>query len=176
PNQTVLMLHSQGIYFEKPKIIATTGWTTDELMAAIQNENIKDTFDFVTLLIGVNNQYRGRSLENYRTEFVELLELAIKFSGGKSNHVIVLSIPDWGVTPFAEGRDRKKIADEIDDFNAVNKEESLKHSVHYIDITTSTREHADWVMSDGLHPNGMEYSLWAKEIASWIENQEKNMK
>jgi len=171
PNQTVLMLHSKGIFFEKPKIIATTGWTTDELMAAIQNENIKDTFDFVTLLIGVNNQYRGRTLENYRGEFVQLLEQAIKFSGGKNNHVIVLSIPDWGVTPFAEGRDRKKIATEIDDFNSVNKEESLKRQVHYIDITPSTREHPDWVMSDGLHPNAKEYAIWANEVSKLIQQE-----
>jgi hypothetical protein len=126
PNQSVMMMHIKGIFFEKPEIIATTGWTTDELMSAIQKENIKDTFDFVTLLIGVNNQYRGRSLDNYRKEFVELLELAIKFSGDKKNNVIVLSIPDWGVTPFAEGRDRKKIAEEIDHFNAVNKRKKLE--------------------------------------------------
>ncbi len=171
PNQVVMMLHSKGIYFEKPKIIATTGWTTDELMNAIEKENIKDTFDFVTLLIGVNNQYRGRSLDNYRKEFVELLDLAVKFSGGQKDHVIVLSIPDWGVTPFAEGRDRKKIAEEIDSFNAVNNEEALKQGTHYINITSSTREHASWVVNDGLHPNMQEYAIWAAEVNSVIQKE-----
>jgi lysophospholipase L1-like esterase len=171
PNQVVMMLHTKGIFLDKPKIIATTGWTTDELMNAIQKENIKDTFDFVTLLIGVNNQYRRRSLENYRKKFVELLELAIKLSGDKKNHLIVLSIPDWGVTPFAEGRDRKKIAEEIDQFNSVNKEESLKYGAHYIDITASTRQHPDGIVSDGLHPNGEEYALWAKMVEQVIERE-----
>lgn len=173
PNQTVLLLHSKGIYFEKPTIIAKTGWTTDELMMAIKNENLKGTYDFVTLLIGVNNQYREREPENYRKEFVELLDIAEKFSGGKANHVIVLSIPDWGVTPFAEGRNRKKIAAEIDQFNAINKEECAKRSMHYIDITPSTRDHPDWIESDGLHPDGKEYALWAQEVAKVIEKELK---
>jgi lysophospholipase L1-like esterase len=173
PNQAVLLLHNKGIYLEKPKIIAKTGWTTDELMNAIQHENIQGTYDFVTLLIGVNNQYRRRDLENYRKEFVELLELAIKFSGGKADHVIVLSIPDWGVTNFAEGSDRKKFAAEIDQFNAVDKEESEKHHVHFIDITGFTREHPDWVADDGLHPDAKQYSLWAEELAKVIEQENK---
>ncbi|HYV92348.1 MAG TPA: GDSL-type esterase/lipase family protein [Chitinophagales bacterium] len=173
PNQAVMLLHNMGIYFEKPKIIAKTGWTTDELMAAIENENLKGTYDFVTLLIGVNNQYRGRDLENYRKEFIELLELAIKFSGGKATHVIVLSIPDWGATPFAEGSDRKKIATEIDQFNAVNMKESDKRHVHYIGITGFTREHPDWIAEDGLHPDGRQYALWSQEIVVAIEGEIK---
>lgn len=179
PNQAVLMLHSKGIYFGKPVIIATTGWTTDELMDAIHadrrcwspDQKPARTFDFVTLLIGVNNQYRGRDLLNYRKEFAELLELAIAFSAGKNAHVIVVSIPDWGVTAFAEGRDRKKIAAEIDQFNEVNKEESMKHHVHYADITASTREHSDWVVGDGLHPSGKEYAIWADKVALTIQQQ-----
>jgi len=180
PNQAVLLLHNQGIYFEKPTIIAKTGWTTDELMAAIEDEKVlqgspngQGTYDFVTLLIGVNNQYRGRDLENYRKEFIELLELAIKFSGGNTNHVIVLSIPDWGATAFAEGRDRKKIATEIDQFNAVNKEESEKHHVHYIDITSFTREHPDWIADDGLHPDAQQYALWSEAVERVIEEEVK---
>src|SRR5205085_11385251 len=114
-----------------------------------------------------------RDLENYRKEFVELRELAIKFSGGKEDHVMVLSIPDWGVTRFAEGRDRKKIAEEIDQFNAVNKEESEKHHVHYIDITGFTRQHPNWVADDGLHPDAKQYSLWAEELAKVIEEEIK---
>lgn len=171
PSQCVMQLHLKGIFVDKPKIIAATGWTTDELLNAIQKENITGTFDFVTLLIGVNNQYRGRDLDNYRKEFAGLLELSVKFSGGKNSHVVVLSIPDWGVTAFAEGRDRKKIAEEIDAFNLVNKEEALKHGVHYIDITPSTRRHPDWVVADGLHPDAKEYAVWAGELARMIQRE-----
>lgn len=174
PNQTVLLLHSRGIYFQKPRIIAATGWTTDELMASIKKENPGGTYDFVTLLIGVNNQYRERDPENYRKEFVELLDIAKKFSGGKPNHVIVLSIPDWGVTPYAQGRNRKKIALEIDQFNAINKEESEKRNMHYIDITQFTRDQPGWITADGLHPNGKEYEQWAQEVAKVIDKELKH--
>lgn len=174
PNQTVLQLHSKGIYFDVPRIIATTGWTTDELMSAIQKAAINQTYDIVTLLIGVNNQYRGRSTEEYRKEFVELLELAIKFSDHQKKHVIVLSIPDWGATPFAESRDREKIAAEIDQFNAVNKEESLKQDVHYIDITPISRKgfsDPSLLAEDGLHPSGKMYEQWAEMVEQVIESE-----
>lgn len=172
PNQTVLFLHSKGVYFDKPVIIATTGWTTDELMQAIRNSNLlQGTFDFVTLLIGVNNQYRGRSAEEYRKEFVELLTMATRFSGDQVKHVIVLSIPDWGVMPFAEGRDRKKIAEEIDFFNAINKEESLKLGVNYIDITPISRKALNdpsLIAPDGLHPSAKMYAEWARLVEQVI--------
>ncbi|MEO5674236.1 MAG: GDSL-type esterase/lipase family protein [Chitinophagales bacterium] len=175
PNQAVLLLHSSGIFLAKPHIIAATGWTTDELMNAIQRDNLlreypseRAAFDFVTLLIGVNNQYRSRDLESYRKEFSGLLDLAITYAGGKTNHVIVLSIPDWGVTAFAEGRDRKKISLEINQFNAVNKEESRKRKVHYIDITVYTRRHPEWVEADGLHPDSRQYEPWAQEVKQVI--------
>lgn len=125
PYQTVQLLHKKNIEVADPVIIAVTGWTTDELATSIREHNIKDTFSFVTLLIGVNNQYRGRDIENYKHEFAQLLNQAIAFAGGIANHVFVLSIPDWGVTPFAEGRDRQKIAREIDAYNNVNKEITL---------------------------------------------------
>lgn len=166
PNQAVMQLHLKGIFVEKPKIIATTGWTTDELMKAIQQENLSGTFDFVTLLIGVNNQYRGRDTGNYRKEFEELLKLAISFAGERSKNVVVLSIPDWGVTPFAEGRDRKKIAEEIAEYNEINHEVAVKHGAHYINVTPSTRANPQRVVADGLHPNGEEYAQWAKEVAA----------
>ncbi len=172
PNQAVAMLKAYGINFEEPKIIAKTGWTTDELMAAIAEEKPTKDYDFVTLLIGVNNQYRGRSAEEYREEFKKLLNMAIEFAQRKANHVIVLSIPDWGVTPFAEGRDRKKIAEEIDLFNGINKQESGLRKVHYIDITPSTRKAANdpsLVAEDKLHPSAKEYHVWAKLVADVIK-------
>ncbi len=174
PNQTVLQLHSKGIYFDKPKIIATTGWTTDELLTAIEKETLQTPYDFVTLLIGVNNQYRGRPEEEYRKEFVQLLDLAISFAGEKKSHVVVLSIPDWGVTPFAEGRDRNNIASQIDRFNAINMEESMKHGVHYVDITAISRNAAtdeSLVASDGLHPSGKMYAQWAELVAAVIKKE-----
>lgn len=172
PNQAVVMLKSFGINFDEPKIIAKTGWTTDELMDAIHDEKRTKDYDCVTLLIGVNNQYRGRSLEGYREDFKKLLNMAIEFAQGKANHVIVLSIPDWGVTPFAEGRDRKKIAEEIDLFNSINKQETKHLKAHYIDITPSTRKAANdlsLVAEDKLHPSAIEYKVWAKLVADVIK-------
>lgn len=151
----------------QPQIVAKTGWTTDELAAEIERVKPQGPFDLVTLLIGVNNQYRGRSVDEYRTQFVSLLKQAIGFAGGRADHVIVVSIPDWGVTPFAEGRDRAKIAREIDAFNAVNRDEAKRMGARYADITAISRRATTepaLVASDGLHPSGRMYSQWAGVI------------
>ena len=168
PYQTVAQLRAQHFDVADPVIIATTGWTTDELAAAIREHNIHETFSFVTLLIGVNNQYRGRSIDNYRQEYTQLLTQAIVFAKGDPAHVFVLSIPDWGVTPFAEGRDRQQVAKEIDEYNAVCKEITLAHKCAYIDITPGTRHNgqdAAFLAGDGLHPSGKEYTVWAGMLA-----------
>lgn len=167
PHQTVGLLKTQGIEVANPVIIATTGWTTDELAASIREYNITDTFSFVTLLIGVNNQYRGRDLENYKEEYTQLLDIAIRYANGHTQNVFVLSIPDWGVTPFAEGKDRAQIAKDIDAYNAAKKEITLAHKCHYIDITDSTRKNgttAEYLAEDGLHPSGKEYKIWAERL------------
>lgn len=167
PHQTVALLKTQGIEVSNPVIIATTGWTTDELAASIREHNITDTFSFVTLLIGVNNQYRGRDLENYKEEYTQLLDIAIRYANGHTQNVFVLSIPDWGVTPFAEGNDRAQIAKDIDAYNAAKKEITLAHKCHYIDITDSTRKNgttAEYLAEDGLHPSGKEYKIWAERL------------
>lgn len=172
PYQTVQLLRNNGFNFKAPEIIAKTGWTTDELQSAIDAHKFLPKYDFVTLLIGVNNQYRGRSVENYKPEFETLLKQAIAFAGNDTNHVFVLSIPDWGATPFAEGRDRKQIAKEIDEYNAANKEISEKYKVHYIDITPGTREAAadpTLVAADGLHPSVKDYKRWAAKLADKIK-------
>jgi lysophospholipase L1-like esterase len=146
-------------------IIARTGWTTDELWQGIQDRDITPPYDLVSVLIGVNNQYRGRDLEEYREQFVFLLGKAIEYTGGDANRVIVLSIPDWGVTPFAAGRDAKQIAVEINQFNTVNREETEKAGVHYVDITPISREAVvdpSLIASDGLHPSGKMYAEWAE--------------
>jgi lysophospholipase L1-like esterase len=150
----------------EPQIIAKTGWTTDELNAAIDAANPQGPFDLVTLLIGVNNQYRGRDAEQYRGEFAALLQRAIGFAGGDAKKVIVVSIPDWGVTPFAEGRDRAKIAAEIDRYNAINREEAQRAGAKYVDITPISRgSDPSLVAADGLHPSGAQYALWVQAIS-----------
>lgn len=172
PYQTTTLLKEKNIEVADPVIIATTGWTTDELARAIQEHNIKDTFSFVTLLIGVNNQYRGRDVENYKAEFVQLLNQATAFTNGNSAHVFVLSIPDWGVTPFAEGKDREQIAKEIDAYNAANKAITTDHKCQYVDITDSTRmngNNKEYLAEDGLHPSAREYTIWAERLVPVIE-------
>jgi lysophospholipase L1-like esterase len=156
-----------GYTFAAPEIIATTGWTTDELDKAINEANIVEHYDIVSLLIGVNNQYRGRSINNFEIEFEHLLQRAIQFTNNIPQHVFVLSIPDWGVTPFAEGRDRKKIAAEIDAYNVVCKTKAKKFNTHFIDITTAQRLDGgknDFLAADKLHPSGKEYAKWAVRV------------
>jgi len=165
PYQLSARLKESKLDVGTPKIIATTGWTTSELQSAIKKASLKQTFGMVTLLIGVNNQYRGESLNTYRKEFKELLQTAIDFAGGNKSHVFVLSIPDWGVTPFGSGsgRNQASIAKEIDAFNAVNREETIAIGVSYTDITTASRKAAsdrDLVASDGLHYSAKMHSEW----------------
>jgi|SRR5262245_47555102 len=147
------------------QIIARTGWTTDELAAAIDAANPAGPFELVTLLIGVNNQYRGRTPDDYRPQFVDLLKRSIAFAGGKADRVIVVSIPDYGVTPFARGKkDPATVAKELDQFNAVNREEAKKAGARYVEITAASRtQAADPAMlaADGLHPSGLMYRSWA---------------
>lgn len=165
PRQLAAALRKRGIALKNPDIIARTGWTTDELDVAIDAQAPKHSYAFVTLLIGVNNQYRGRSAEKYRAEFVSLLALATEFAGGVVTRVVVVSIPDWGVTPFAEGKDRAKIGAEIDAFNAISREESKKAGARYADITAISREkHDGWTVADGLHPSAAQYARWAAVI------------
>lgn len=174
PNQVIKLLKEKGFNFRKPQIIAQTGWTTDELQAAIKKTKLRHSYDFVTLLIGVNNQYRERKAVDYIPEFESLVKQAIQFAGNDTSRVIVLSIPDWGVTPFAEGKDRKKIATEIDEYNAANVLIAGKYYVHYIDITKSTREAAkdpSLLTTDGLHPSAKEYEKWAKQVAEYMQSK-----
>ena len=164
PNRLVARLREAGVDVAEPRIIARTGWTTDELAAAIEAEDPQVKFDLVTLLVGVNNQYRGRSADNYRSEFASLLRRAIRFADNDARRVIVVSIPDWGVTPFAEGRDRAVIAAEIDAFNAINREEAAKAKARYVDVTRLSRESAALVVADRLHPSAEMYTRWTAAI------------
>lgn len=152
-----------------PEIVAKTGWTTDELLQHLDQTVLLQHYELVTLLIGVNNQYRGRSIENYREEYEVLLQKAIAFAGGDINSVLVISIPDWGTTPFAEGRDRHQIAIEIDQYNNACKQITEAAGVRFIDITGSQRTDAydlSFVAGDGLHPSGKEYAKWASKVVN----------
>lgn len=167
PYQLVQLLRAAGKYFSAPEIVAKTGWTTDELQQGINNTRLLPRYDLVTLLIGVNNQYRGRTADNYEVEFLSLLDQAIRFAGNQTGNVVVLSIPDWGVTPFAAGRSREAIRKEIDEFNRINRDKSRLLKVHYADITAGTREAStdlSLLANDGLHPSGKDYGRWAKMV------------
>lgn len=162
PMQLARMLRAAGVPVADPRIIAKTGWTTDELDAGINAAGVTGSHALVTLLIGVNNQYRGRSADEYRAQFRALLARAIGFAGGSPARVVVLSIPDWGVMPFAEGRDRTKVGREIDAFNAIGKDEATKAGAAWVDVAPVSRAMRDgWAASDGLHPSGAQYSEWA---------------
>lgn len=166
PDQLARLLQAEGIHTEVT-IIARTGWTTSELWEGIQARQIQPPYDLVSLLVGVNNQYRGYSIDEYREQFTFLLNKAIEYAGGKPERVIVLSIPDWGVTPFAADRDTEQIAQEIDAFNSVNREESERAGVRYIDVTPISRmatDEASLIAEDGLHPAGKMYALWAEQV------------
>jgi len=154
-----------------PEIIAKTGWTTDELTAAIGQTIFLPKYDMVSLLIGVNNQYRGRTVDNFEGEFKVLLQMSIQFAGGIADNVYVLSIPDWGVTPFAKDRDAKTIASEIDAFNIVCEKNAAAFKTHFINITDDQRKDnhdAQFLATDGLHPSGLEYKKWAIKLSQLI--------
>ncbi|MFC0153509.1 SGNH/GDSL hydrolase family protein [Xanthomonas dyei] len=165
PMQLVDGLRAHGWNVAPPQIIATTGWTTDELQAGIDAAAPQGTFDLVSLLIGVNNQYRGRSLDEYRSQFDTLLQRAIGSAGGHAARVVVLSIPDWGLTPFAhaQGSDAGLIAAQIDAFNSVAAERCAAHAVRFVDITAISRDGGDAIdmlVDDGLHPSAAMYARW----------------
>lgn len=167
PVQLAKSLTSNGIAVSQPQIIAKTGWTTDELKAKIVSENINKKYDLVSLLIGVNNQYRGRSVEEFRKQYVDLLETAIQFSGNRPQYVFVVSIPDWGVTPFGRNSPKKSISEQIDLFNAIKKEETEKRGILFVDITPISRQAINdpvLIAEDGLHPSGKMYQLWTEKI------------
>ena len=177
PVQAANILSTENIQFSVPEIIAKTGWTTADLLNSISSSPPqRSTYDIVTLLIGVNNQYQGLSEQQYKTEFTTLLNKAIQFAHNNKKRVIVLSIPDYSVTPFARGSDTAYIARQINSFNLINKTISLQTGVNYVDITSYTRlalNNNSLIAFDGLHPSGKEYGIWAKDLAIIIKTQLK---
>lgn len=168
PNQLAAMLESQGRRTDVT-IIARTGWTVNELWQGIEAGPPEGTYDLVTLLIGVNDQYRGYRQEDYRQDFRFMLGMAIEYAGEDSNKVIVLSIPDWGITPFAAGKDSTAIARQIDEFNAINQQETRFAGAHYVNVTDISRMAKDdpqLTAGDGLHPSARMYRMWAEKV--WL--------
>ena len=173
PNQAAVLLSQQGVQFKIPDIVATSGWTTGNLLSALAGNVPTTNYDIVTLLIGVNNQYQGRTQAEYRIQFSDLLNKAIGYARGNKARVFVLSIPDYSVTAFAQNSDTARIAREINEFNAINKEITNTSGVGYLDVTGISREarlDPSLIAGDGLHPSGKQYALWVAQLAPMIKS------
>jgi len=171
PHQTVTVLKGKNINLQLDKTIAVTGWTTGELNEAIAKEKPTQDYDWVTLLIGVNNQYRGQEIERYEKELYNLISQSILFAKGRASRVIILSIPDWGMTPFNTKRDITQVSKEIDEYNTIKKKWAEHFGCPYLDITPLTRKFSkneDYLTEDKLHLTGTMYRLWAERIARII--------
>ena len=176
PTRLAAALRARGIAIAHPHYIARSGWTSDELANAIDEEQLQrqllPSYGLVSLQIGVNDQYRERDLGSFQLQFSALLERAIAFAGGKVKHVVVVSIPDWGHTPFAisSGRDRRQISAEIDRFNAAAAAFCHQRGVTWVDITDLSREPdaGQEVVADGLHPSPRMYARWVARIAPHV--------
>jgi len=171
PVQLVTTLRKHDTAISDPTIIAQTGWTTGDLLVAMDHADLKGPYDVVGLLIGVNNQYQNRSEDEYREQFQLLLTAAITLAGNRPGHVFVLSIPDWGTTPYARsiGASDADVGASIDRFNAINKELTLKAGAVYVDITPITRKFTDLIADDGLHPSGDMYAKWVEAAMPAVE-------
>lgn len=173
PAQTVRLIINDSIKITDPVYIATTGWTTINLINAITQQNPPNKFDIVTLLIGVNDQYQRMDTGGYRTRFTQLLNVAINLAAGKKTNVFVLSIPDYSATPFVSASEKARVSMEIDWYNAINKAVTIQNNIAYTNITPSTRQAAtdpSLIAQDGLHPSGKEYTKWAQMLAPLIRN------
>jgi lysophospholipase L1-like esterase len=164
PVRLVELVRERGVRIDAPHVVARTGWSTVELAAGVDRANPQGPFDLVMLQVGVNDQVKGRSLESYRREFGALVARAVAYAGGDPMAVIVLSVPDWGVTPAADGQDRARIAEEIDRLNRINREVTWQLGAQYIDVTPISRlagEEPELLTEDGLHPSALMYDMWA---------------
>ena len=173
PNQTFQLLKGAKFNMNSVQIIAKNGWTADDLKNGLASADKKSMYQIVSLLIGVNNQYQGRSIKDFETAFVSVLQSAILLTGNKSKRVFVISIPDWGITPFASGRDRKEIATEIDNYNLICEKNAKLYGANYINITDAYRLEGfkpDYLSYDGLHPSKLEYNKWAIKLTQQITN------
>lgn len=176
PNQLIdsLALRLPLSHFEPARIIATTGWTTSNLSQGMDAQQIDtSTFDLVSLLIGVNNQYQGLPLEAYETEFVQLLERAVELAGGQADRVFVVSIPDYGYTPFGQGN-QSSISQDLANFNASCTNLTSAAGIAHYNITPISQQWpaaSDWVAPDGLHPSGPQYTAWVASFVAEVQAQ-----
>lgn len=167
PYQTIQLLRKAGLHFHAPEMIAQTGWTSFELADHLINWKLNESYDFVCILIGVNNQYRGLPMTDFASDFEFLLKKAIHLANKKSDHVIVLSIPDWTVTPFAQKQHKTGLGKEIDAYNELCKMVAEKYHTHYIDVTIDSRKAAtdlSQLAADHLHYSAKTYAQWAKKV------------
>jgi len=172
PSQLANELTNRGYTVDEVKYIAQTGWRTDNLKNAIEQQKPLNGYNLVSLLIGVNNQYQGGSTAAYYTEFEDLLKTALLLTSNKPEHVFVLSIPDYAYTPYGNGS--TVISSQIDQFNSINKILTDSYRVRYIDITPISRMgllKPELVASDGLHPSGVMYGLWVQEILNALNKE-----
>jgi lysophospholipase L1-like esterase len=170
PAELVQRLRQTGVVIDDPRIVAVTGWSTDELAHGMDVASLTPAYDLVTLQIGVNNQYRGRTADDYRDQFISLLARAIVLAGDRAERVVVVSIPDWGVTRFAheQSRDRTRIAAELDAYNVIARDETRHAGARFVDITDISRAHPTLVADDGLHPSAAQYALWVDAIEPMV--------
>lgn len=176
PYQVVQLLRKAKQHFHAPEIIAKTGWTSAELANHLLHTQLNEQYDFVSLLIGVNNQYRGLSVTDFKTDVEFLLKKALHLAQNKTSHVLMLSIPDWGFTPFAKERDQLAISKEIDAYNAICANAAIKAGVHYINITDETRAEKNnlkALATDQLHYSGLTHLRWAEKVVAIILENNK---
>lgn len=174
PEQLVQILKKKGVLVDSPEIIAKAGWTSSDLSTNIETKQLTSSYRLVSLLIGVNNQYKGKDIDIFKKEFPQLLETSIALAQDNPKNVFVLSIPDWSVTPFAKLRDKKKIVKELSMYNTIIEEEAKKRDVMFIEITQSSRNAAvnpSLIASDSLHPSKKMYKIWAKKISKKLLKQ-----
>ncbi|MBD0851193.1 SGNH/GDSL hydrolase family protein [Maribacter arenosus] len=174
PLQFAQLMDKKGVPLKPPTILAGAGWTTDDLLSEINTSNLETEYDLVSLLIGVNNQYRGLDIDQFKDQFKELLDKSVKLAGNNTSRVFVLSIPDWGVTPFARFKDKDKIRRELTTYNAIIEVETEKRGILFIEITKLSQQ-ALWnkslIASDSLHPSAKMYKDWAKKIQKKVLKQ-----
>ena len=172
PNQMIDIALNQDVLFDQPNIIAKTGWRTEQLIDTLNKINFIKKFDYVSLMIGVNNQYSLKPIDTFRLDLIKLLDMSIGYSIKRDN-VVLISIPDWGVTPFGEEYDRNRIKEEIDEFNSVIKDIANTNNILYVDVTEISRRaliEKDLIANDSLHPSGKMYKEWAEKIYElWIK-------
>ena len=172
PNQIVNIALNKDVLFDQPNIIAKTGWRTEQLLDTLKKINFIKKFDYVSLMIGVNNQYSLKSIDTFRLDLIKLLDMSIGYTKKRDN-VALISIPDWGVTPFGERYDRNRIKEEIDQFNSVIIDVANTNDILYVDVTEISRRafiEKDLIANDSLHPSGKMYKEWAEKIYDlWIK-------